>query len=64
LPLPPGAWVERWDAPLIDLPTRESVRDYLIGKGAEPGRGRSVTAAAEVPLAVTKRGVVAFGRKR
>ena len=56
--------VERWDAPLIDLPTREAVRDYLVGKGAEPGRARAAAAAAEVPLAVTKRGALAFARKR
>jgi SAM-dependent methyltransferase len=56
--------VERWDAPLIDLPSREAVRDYLVGKGAEPGRARAAAAAAEVPLAVTKRGALVFARKR
>jgi SAM-dependent methyltransferase len=56
--------VERWDAPLLDLPTREAVRDYLVGKGAEPGRAVAAAAAAEVPLAVTKRGALAFARKR
>jgi SAM-dependent methyltransferase len=56
--------VERWDAPLIDLPTREAVLDYLVGKGAEPGRARAAAAATEVPLAVTKRGALAFARKR
>jgi SAM-dependent methyltransferase len=55
--------VERWDAPLIDLPSREAVRDYLVGKGAEPGRARAAAAAAQVPLAVTKRGALAFARK-
>jgi ubiquinone/menaquinone biosynthesis C-methylase UbiE len=54
--------VERWDAPLVELPTREGVRDYLIGKGVE---ARSATARAEVtdtPLLVTKRGALLFGR--
>src|SRR5918994_6758 len=55
--------VERWDAPLLDLPTREAVRDYLIGKGVEPGRARAAAASAEVPLSVTKRGALAFARK-
>jgi SAM-dependent methyltransferase len=54
---------ERWDAPLLDLPTRDAVRNYLVGKGAEPGRARAAAAAAEVPLAVTKRGALAFARK-
>jgi SAM-dependent methyltransferase len=55
--------VDRWDAPLLDLPTREAVRDYLIGKGVEPGRARAAAASAEVPLSVTKRGALAFARK-
>jgi len=55
--------VERWDAPLLDLPTREAVRDYLIGKGVEQGRARTAAAGAEVPLSVTKRGALAFARK-
>jgi SAM-dependent methyltransferase len=55
--------VDRWDAPLLDLPTREAVRDYLIGKGVEPGRARAAAAGAEVPLSVTKRGALAFARK-
>ena len=55
--------VDHWDAPLLDLPTREAVRDYLIGKGVEPGRARAAAASAEVPLSVTKRGALAFARK-
>jgi SAM-dependent methyltransferase len=55
--------VERWDAPLLDLPTREAVRDYLIGKGVEPGRAQAAATSAEVPLTVTKRGALAFARK-
>ena len=55
--------VERWDAPLIELPTHEAVREYLVGKGVEPQRARSAAAAASVPLAVTKRGAVAYAWK-
>jgi SAM-dependent methyltransferase len=56
--------VERWDAPLLDLPTREAVRDYLVGKGADPGRARSAAASTEVPLTITKRGALVLARKR
>jgi SAM-dependent methyltransferase len=55
--------VERWDAPLLHLPSREAVRDYLIGKGVEPARARAAAASAEVPMSVTKRGALAFGRR-
>lgn len=56
--------VERWDAPLLELPDRAAVRDYLIGKGVEPGRAKIVAETTEVPLSVTKRGALAFARKR
>jgi ubiquinone/menaquinone biosynthesis C-methylase UbiE len=55
--------VERWDAPLVDLPTRAAVRDYLIGKGVEPAAAESRAKRATVPLTVTKRGALAFARK-
>jgi SAM-dependent methyltransferase len=56
--------VERWDAPLLRLPTAEDVRDYLIGKGVEPARARAAAGATEVPLDVTKRGALVFARRR
>ena len=31
--------VERWDAQLLDLPSRSAVRDYLIGKGTRSRAG-------------------------
>src|SRR3712207_7913627 len=55
--------VERWDAPLIELPTARVVRDYLIGKQVAPDRARAVAAATELPLSVTKRGALLFARK-
>jgi SAM-dependent methyltransferase len=55
--------VERWDAPLLELPTRAAVRDYLIGKGAQPGVAEAKAEAVAVPLPVTKRGALAFARK-
>jgi hypothetical protein len=39
------------------------VRDYLVGKGVEPGRARAAAAATDVPLEVTKRGALVFARK-
>ena len=55
--------VKRWDAPLLRLPTRQDVRDYLIGKGVEPRRATVAAADARVPLAVTKRGALLFARR-
>jgi SAM-dependent methyltransferase len=56
--------VERWDAPLLELPSRSAVRDYLIGKGGEAAKARAAAEIAHVPLLVTKRGALAFARKR
>jgi SAM-dependent methyltransferase len=56
--------VERWDAPLLRLPTRPDVRDYLIGKGVEPAHARAAADGTEVPLDVTKRGALVFARRR
>jgi SAM-dependent methyltransferase/DNA/RNA-binding domain of Phe-tRNA-synthetase-like protein len=56
--------VESWDAPLLELPSRSAVRDYLIGKGADPEAAQAAAGRADVPLAVTKRGAVAFARRR
>jgi ubiquinone/menaquinone biosynthesis C-methylase UbiE len=56
--------VERWDAPLLRLPSRDDVRDYLIGKGAEPERASAAAEATDVPLEVTKRGALVFARRR
>jgi SAM-dependent methyltransferase len=55
--------VERWDAPLVELPTQAAVRDYLIGKGVQPRVAESKAESVTVPLSVTKRGALAFGRK-
>jgi hypothetical protein len=50
------------DNPLLELPTHEAVRDYLIGKGVDPGRAHAAAESREVPLLVTKRGALAFAR--
>jgi SAM-dependent methyltransferase len=56
--------VEAWDGPLLELPSRSAVRDYLIGKGCAPAQARATAAVTAVPLRVTKRGALAFARKR
>ena len=56
--------VGRWDAPLLELPTRRAVRDYLIGKGSDLEQAKAAAETAEVPLSVTKRGALAFARRR
>jgi SAM-dependent methyltransferase len=55
--------IQRWDAPLLTLPSRADVRDYLVGKGVEPERAAGAAEQAEVPLAVTKRGALVFARR-
>ena len=56
------AEVERWNAPLVELPTREAGRDYPV-KGVEPPSAAARADAADVPLSVTKRGALVFGRR-
>jgi ubiquinone/menaquinone biosynthesis C-methylase UbiE len=56
--------VERWDAPLLELPDRGAVRDYLVGKGVAPDRAALGAESVDPPLSVTKRGALLFGRKR
>jgi ubiquinone/menaquinone biosynthesis C-methylase UbiE len=56
--------VERWDAPLLELPDRGAVREYLVGKGVAPDRAALGAESVDPPLSVTKRGALLFGRKR
>jgi SAM-dependent methyltransferase len=60
----PDLEVERWDAPLLRLPSRSDVRDYLVGKGVDPERAATAAEAVDVPLEVTKRGALVFARRR
>jgi SAM-dependent methyltransferase len=55
--------VERWDARFLRLPSRQDVRDYLVGKGVDAARAEEVAATTEVPLPVTKRGALVFARR-
>jgi SAM-dependent methyltransferase len=55
--------IERWDAPMLTLPTTRSIRDYLVGKGLDAEGADAWAAATDPPLTVTKRGALAYARK-
>ena len=55
--------VERWDAPVLTLPVPAAIRDFLVGKGVTRTRAEEAARSVPAPLAVTKRGMVAFARK-
>lgn len=57
------AGVERWDEPLVHLPDRPALELYLRGRGLPEGSARSAAGTFEPPLSVTKRGMIAWGRK-
>jgi hypothetical protein len=52
-----------WDEPLIHLPDRDAVRDYLIGRQVPAEIASDVARHANVPIRVTKRGAICFARK-
>jgi SAM-dependent methyltransferase len=52
--------VETWDAPMLALPDRDSVRLYLSSRLADPALADNV----QTPVTVTKRGSIVWGRKR
>jgi hypothetical protein len=39
-------------------------RHYPIGKGGDPVKARAAAEIADIPLSVTRRGALAFARKR
>ena len=55
--------VERWDAPLVHLPDREALSLYLRGRQLTQAVVASAMAQISVPLTLTKRGAVIYGRK-
>lgn len=55
--------VERWDVPFLRLPDRDALALYLRGRGLSRDEiGRAVR-RVRVPLELTKRGALVFGRK-
>jgi SAM-dependent methyltransferase len=59
--------VEAWDAPLVTLPDRDAVRDYLRARFVPPDEaGRlagAIAARGPLPLPVTKRGALLLARR-
>jgi SAM-dependent methyltransferase len=55
--------VDAWDAPLVHLPDRDAVRDYLVARLVPRGEAAERAAVVRVPLDVTKRGCVVYARK-
>ncbi|MFV2216103.1 class I SAM-dependent methyltransferase [Actinomadura sp. LOL_016] len=56
--------VERWDAPLITLPHRAAVRDYLIARQVARADADEAAARVPTPRPVTKRGALVVARRR
>lgn len=56
--------VESWDGRFVHLPDRRAVQAYLRGRGVDRDVARDAAGRATVPLTVTKRGVLVWGRKR
>ncbi|HMG26189.1 MAG TPA: class I SAM-dependent methyltransferase [Acidimicrobiia bacterium] len=55
--------VDAWDAPLVHLPDHAAVRDYLIARFVPSDEATRQAAAVPVPVDVTKRGCVVYGRR-
>jgi SAM-dependent methyltransferase len=55
--------VERWDAPLIRLPDRDAVRDYLIARFVVPAAAAAAADQVTTPIAITKRGALICARR-
>ncbi|MEU8802601.1 class I SAM-dependent methyltransferase [Spirillospora sp. NPDC048819] len=55
--------VERWDAPLITLPDRDAVRDYLIARRVPRAEAAEAAGRLRTPLPVTKRGSLVLARR-
>jgi SAM-dependent methyltransferase len=50
--------VQRWDAPLVRLPDRDAVRDYLIARFVAPEAAAAAAGQVTTPIAITKRGAL------
>jgi SAM-dependent methyltransferase len=55
--------VQRWDAPLLRLPNRDAVRDYLIARFVAPEVAAAAAGRVTTPITVTKRGAVMYAHK-
>lgn len=55
--------VERWDAPLITLPDRAAIRDYLMARRVPRPQAAEAASRLPTPLPVTKRGSLLLARR-
>ncbi len=55
--------VERWDAPLITLPDRDAIRDYLVARHMSRVEAAESAEHLRTPLPVTKRGCLILARR-
>lgn len=55
--------VARWDGPFVHLPDYDALKLYLRGRGWSRAAIRNAVACVAVPLTLTKRGALIFGRK-
>lgn len=55
--------VARWDGPFINLPDRDALTEYLFGRGLNRVESAEIARSVKVPMQVTKRGCLVWGRK-
>ena len=55
--------IERWDAPLVCLPDKNALVNYLRGRGVSQVDIQEAISNIPVPLNLTKRGALIYGRK-
>jgi SAM-dependent methyltransferase len=55
--------VRRWDAPLVRLPDRDAVRDYLVARFVPPEAAVAAAAQVVTPATITKRGALIHARR-
>lgn len=56
--------VERWDAPMIRLPDRAAMTQFLRGRGLGEAEAHRAASRFPTPMEVTKRGCLVWGRRR
>jgi SAM-dependent methyltransferase len=55
--------VRRWDAPLVRLPDRNAVRDYLVARFVPAEAAVAAAAQVATPATITKRGALILARR-
>jgi SAM-dependent methyltransferase len=54
--------IQRWDEPMVHLPDRAALALYLRGRGLSERRAAESARHVDVPLSITKRGMIAWLR--